>query len=146
MARRLGRRNTHALCLLCGGFGLLSVIFIHDKYLLLLTMVGVGIAWASTLSMPYAVLAGSLPEGKTGIYMGIFNFFIVVPEILASLFFGWIMNHLLENNRIAAVAAGGVFMLLAAVLMLRVVDPGEELVSTPREARALAEGQFDIVS
>jgi maltose/moltooligosaccharide transporter len=140
MARKLGRKNTHALCLLCGGFGLLSVIFIHDKYLLLLTMVGVGIAWASTLSMPYAVLAGSLPEGKTGIYMGIFNFFIVIPEILASLFFGWIMNHLLNNNRIAAVAAGGVFMLLAAVLMLRVADPGEELVSTPREASALADG------
>jgi maltose/moltooligosaccharide transporter len=103
-------------------------------------MVGVGIAWASTLSMPYAVLAGSLPEGKTGIYMGIFNFFIVIPEILASLFFGWIMNHLLDNNRIAAVAAGGVFMLLAAVLMVRVVEPGAELVSSPQEASALAVG------
>jgi maltose/moltooligosaccharide transporter len=140
IARKLGRKKTHALCLLCGGFGLLSVMFIHDKYLLLLTMVGVGIAWASTLSMPYAVLAGSLPEGKTGIYMGIFNFFIVIPEILASLFFGWIMNHLLDNNRIAAVAAGGVFMLLAAVLMVRVVEPGAELVSSPQEASALAVG------
>jgi maltose/moltooligosaccharide transporter len=129
IAKRLGRKNTHAVCLLCGGLGLLSVLFIHDKYFLLLTMVGIGIAWASTLSMPYAVLAGSLPEGKTGVYMGIFNFFIVIPEILASLFFGWIMNHLLDNNRVAAVAAGGVFMLLAAVLMTRVADPRENLAA-----------------
>ena len=122
MARWLGRTATHSLCLLCGGIGLISVVIIHDKYILLLTMVGVGIAWASTLSMPYAVLAGSLPAAKTGTYMGIFNFFIVIPEILASLFFGWIMNHWLHNNRIAAVVAGGAFMILAAGLMLRVSD------------------------
>jgi len=104
-------------------------------------MVGVGIAWASTLSMPYAVLAGSLPAEKTGVYMGIFNFFIVIPEILASLFFGWIMGHLLHNNRMAAVVAGGFFMAIAAALMQRVVDPGAELVSAsirPRELRAAA--------
>ena len=88
-------------------------------------MVGVGIAWASTLSMPYSVLAASLPAERTGVYMGIFNFFIVIPEIMASLFFGWIMNHLLDNNRIAAVMAGGVFMMVAALLMQRVRDPGE---------------------
>lgn len=127
LARWLGRTATHSLCLVCGGVGLISVVMIHDKYVLLLTMVGVGIAWASTLSMPYAVLAGSLPAAKTGTYMGIFNFFIVIPEILASLFFGWIMNHLLNNNRIAAVVAGGVFMILAGGLMLRVTDeqPGD---------------------
>jgi maltose/moltooligosaccharide transporter len=89
-------------------------------------MTGVGIAWASTLSMPYAVLAGSLPPEKTGVYMGIFNFFIVIPEILASLFFGWVMNHLLNNNRILAVSAGGLFMIAASILMQRVHDPGEE--------------------
>jgi len=122
VARRLGRTATHSLCLVCGGVGLISVVMIHDKYVLLLTMAGVGIAWASTLSMPYAVLAGSLPAAKRGTYMGIFNFFIVIPEILASLFFGWIMNHLLNNNRITAVVAGGVFMILAAGLMLRVTD------------------------
>ena len=121
-ARMVGRKNAHSLCLLCGGAGLLLVYAIHNKYLLLLTMVGVGIAWASTLSLPYAVLAGSLPPTKTGTYMGIFNFFIVIPEILASLFFGWLMNHVLGNNRIAAVVAGGLFMLIAAVLMQRVVD------------------------
>ena len=125
IARKLGRKNTHSLCLLCGALGLMSVAVIHNQYVLLITMVGVGIAWASTLSMPYAVLAGSLPEGKTGVYMGIFNFFIVIPEILASLFFGWIMNHLLNNNRIAAVVAGGFFMAIAAALMQRVVDRTE---------------------
>ena len=86
-------------------------------------MVCVGIAWASILAMPYVILAGSIPAGKMGIYMGIFNFFIVTPEILASLFFGWIMIHLLHNNRIYAVVAGGVFMMIAALLMQRVNDP-----------------------
>jgi maltose/moltooligosaccharide transporter len=85
-------------------------------------MSGVGVAWASTLSMPYSILAGSLPLGKTGIYMGIFNFFIVIPEITASLGFGWVMVHLLNNNRISAVVAGGIFFLLAAALMQRVDD------------------------
>jgi MFS family permease len=128
IAERLGRKNTHSLCLLCGATGLLSVGIIHNQWLLLLSMIGVGFAWASTLSMPYAVLAGSLPPEKTGVYMGIFNFFIVIPEILASLFFGWVMNHLLNNNRILAVGAGGVFMIAAAMLMQRVHDPGEEKV------------------
>jgi len=123
MARKMGRRYTHTVCLLCGALGLMSVAVIHDKYVLLLTMVGVGIAWASTLSMPYAILAASLPPERTGVYMGIFNFFIVTPEILASLFFGWLMIHLLHNNRIFAVIAGGVFLLGAAVLMQRVKDP-----------------------
>jgi maltose/moltooligosaccharide transporter len=123
LAARLGRRATHSLCLLCGAAGLLSVAFIHDKHLLLLSMAGVGIAWASILSMPYAILAGSLPPGRTGVYMGIFNFFIVIPEIVASLGFGWVMLHVLDNDRMAAVVAGGVFLALAAVLMQRVQDP-----------------------
>jgi maltose/moltooligosaccharide transporter len=123
LAKRLGRKHTHSLCLTIGALGLISVAVIHDKWLLLLTMVAVGIAWASTLSMPYAVLAASIPPERTGVYMGIFNFFIVTPEILASLFFGWIMIHLLHNNRIYAIIAGGFFMLIAAVLMQRVRDP-----------------------
>jgi maltose/moltooligosaccharide transporter len=122
LAKRFGRKLTHSLCLICGGLGLLSVAVIHDKYLLLFSMVGVGIAWASTLSMPYCILAGSLPPEKTGVYMGIFNFFIVTPEIIASLGFGWVMSHLLHNNRIAAVVAGGIFFILAAVLTQRVDD------------------------
>ena len=123
LAKRLGRKYTHSICLLCGGVSLMSVVLIHNKYVLLLTMVGVGIAWASTLSMPYALLAASLPSERTGVYMGIFNFFVVTPEILASLFFGWIMIHLLNNNRIYAIIAGGIFMLIAAILMQRVHDP-----------------------
>jgi maltose/moltooligosaccharide transporter len=123
LARQYGRKTTHTLCLICGGLGLLSVVLVHDKYLLLLCMTGVGIAWASTLSMPYSILAGSLPYGKTGVYMGIFNFFIVIPEITASLLFGWVMGHLLHNNRLLAVVGGGVFFLLAAALTRRVEDP-----------------------
>jgi maltose/moltooligosaccharide transporter len=123
LARRFGRKYTHMLCLLCGSIGLISVILIHSKYMLLLSMVGVGIAWASILSMPYAILAAVLPSGRTGVYMGIFNFFVVVPEIVASLFFGFIMIHFLHNNRILAVVAGGVCMLIAALLMQRVQDP-----------------------
>lgn len=122
IAAALGRRLTHSLCLLCGAFGLLSVALIHDKNLLLLSMAGVGIAWASILSMPYAILAGSLPPSKTGVYMGIFNFFIVLPEIAASLGFGWVMQNLLGNNRLAAVVAGGAFMILAAGLTAFVRD------------------------
>src|SRR6185295_9942477 len=122
LARRLGRKATHSLCLLAGAAGLLSVGIIHDRLPLLLCMVGVGIAWASILSMPYAILSGSLPPGKIGVYMGIFNFFIVIPEIAASLGFGWVMAHLLDNNRLAAVVAGGVFMALAALLTQRVDD------------------------
>ncbi len=122
LAQRLGRKGTHSLCLLCGAAGLLSVGVIHDQYLLLLSMTGVGIAWASTLAMPYAILAGSLPAEKTGVFMGIFNFFITIPEITASLLFGWVMLHLLHNNRLAAVVAGGLFLIVAALLMYRVID------------------------
>lgn len=143
IAARLGRKNTHSLCLLCGAIGLSSVFIIHDKYTLLLTMVGVGIAWASTLSMPYAVLAGSLPAGKTGVYMGIFNFFIVIPEILASLFFGWIMSHLLGNNRVAAVVAGGLFLAIAAALMQRVVDRADVVISEATATGSLGSARAD---
>jgi len=120
---------THSLCLLCGAAGLLSVAVVHDKNLLLASMTGVGIAWASTLAMPYAILAGSLPTAKNGIYMGIFNFFIVIPEITASLGFGWVMAHVLDNNRLSAVVAGGVFMIIAALLMQRVKDVGAVAVT-----------------
>jgi maltose/moltooligosaccharide transporter len=87
LAAATSRKTTHAFALVCGSVGLLSVFLIHDRYLLLLTMVGVGIAWASILSMPYAILSGALPPARMGVYMGVFNFFIVIPEILASLGF-----------------------------------------------------------
>jgi maltose/moltooligosaccharide transporter len=122
IAMRIGRKYTHMLCLFCGAAGLISVGFIHQPNMLYLSMTGVGIAWASILSMPYAMLGGCLPEDKIGIYMGIFNFFIVMPEILASLFFGWIMSHLLNNNRLLAVEIGGCLMILAGLLTLLIKE------------------------
>ncbi|HYE15816.1 MAG TPA: MFS transporter, partial [Pyrinomonadaceae bacterium] len=88
LARATSRKTVHAASLVCGAAGLLSVYFIQDKNILLLTMVGVGIAWASILSMPYAILSGALPPTRMGVYMGVFNFFIVIPEIIASFTFG----------------------------------------------------------
>jgi maltose/moltooligosaccharide transporter len=92
IADKLGRKWTHAICLFIGAAGLISVAFVTNKNMLFVCMTGVGIAWASILSMPYAMLGGVLPAGKIGIYMGIFNFFIVLPEIIASLGFKWIMG------------------------------------------------------
>ncbi|MEO1483341.1 MAG: MFS transporter [Myxococcota bacterium] len=120
IARRIGRRATHSVSLCAGAAGLMSVGFIHDPVWLLASMVGVGIAWASVLAMPYAMLADVLPEGKLGVYMGIFNFFIVLPEIAVALCFGPFMEHVLLNNRVAAVMLGGVCFFVAAVLTWRV--------------------------
>jgi maltose/moltooligosaccharide transporter len=143
IASKLGRKNTHSLCLSCGAAGLMSVAFIHSPSLLLLSMVGVGVAWASILAMPYSVLAGALPAERTGVYMGIFNFFIVLPEITASLFFGWVMSHLLNNNRMTAVIAGGMFLLIAAALMQRVNDsPSQKILSPEGESCPQAVGRI----
>ncbi len=125
LAAITGRPWAHTICLLCGAAGLLSVGIIHNQYLLIVSMIGVGIAWASILSMPYAILSSSIPPEKTGVYMGIFNFFIVLPEIIASLAFGWVMLHLLNNNRITAVVMGGVFLVIAALLMQRIREEKE---------------------
>mgnify|MGYP003433852817 FL=1 len=116
IARKLGRKLTHTLCLFCGAIGLISVAFVENKYMLFGCMTGVGIAWASILSMPYAMVSGVLPQNKVGVYMGIFNFFIVLPEIIASLGFGWIMKNILNNDRLAAVQIGGVLMIIAALI------------------------------
>lgn len=116
IADKLGRKMTHSLCLLCGAAGLISVSFVTNKYMLYGCMTGVGIAWASILSMPYAMLSGVLPKDKVGIYMGIFNFFIVLPEIIASLGFGWLMKNFLHNDRLLAVEIGGGLMILAAIV------------------------------
>jgi maltose/moltooligosaccharide transporter len=147
VAERLGRRLTHGLCLLTGAVGLVSVAFINNKYLLLVSMVGVGVAWASVLSMPYSILAGALPPGKTGIYMGIFNFFIVIPEILAALVFGPVMENFLTNesslvrllggdNRLTALVIGGISMAVAAALCTLVTDPAAAPSSSPIHGRA----------
>lgn len=116
IADKLGRKLTHSLCLICGAIGLISVGWVKNKYMLYGCMTGVGIAWASILSMPYAILSGVLPKDKVGIYMGIFNFFIVLPEIIASLGFGWLMKNVLNNDRLLAVEVGGGMMILAAII------------------------------
>jgi maltose/moltooligosaccharide transporter len=118
LAARIGRKATHAVALTCGAVGLLSLWVIHDKYVLLLTMVGVGIAWASILSMPYAILSTALPPKRMGVYMGVFNFFIVIPEIVASLGFGPMIRALFgrdnPNAPLYVVMLGGVCLLTAA--------------------------------
>jgi maltose/moltooligosaccharide transporter len=116
IADKLGRKATHALCLIAGAIGMISVAWVENKYLLFVSMTGVGIAWASILSMPYAMLSGVLPKDKVGIYMGIFNFFIVLPEIIASFGFGWLMRNVLNNDRLLAVQVGGGLMIIAAII------------------------------
>jgi maltose/moltooligosaccharide transporter len=116
IADKLGRKLTHSICLLCGALGLISVGWVQNPNMLFLSMTGVGIAWTSILSMPYAMLSGCLPRNRVGIYMGIFNFFIVLPEIMASFGFGSIMKHVLNNDRVLAVQIGGCMLILAAMV------------------------------
>lgn len=118
---KMGKKLTHTACLLIGGLGLISVNFIHEPWMLYISMSMVGIAWASILSMPYSMLAGAIPQEKMGIYMGIFNFFIVLPEIIASLFFGKIMSNYLHNDRLLAVLIGGVLLCTAGLICALIV-------------------------
>lgn len=119
--KKMGKKYTHTACLLLGGLGLIAVNHIHEPAYLYIAMGLVGIAWASILSMPYSMLAGCLPAEKMGIYMGVFNFFIVLPEIIASLFFGKIMNNFLHNDRLLAVQVGGCMLCVAALVCALVV-------------------------
>ncbi|MEM9117638.1 MAG: MFS transporter [Cyanobacteria bacterium P01_D01_bin.6] len=122
LATATSRPVAHALCLACGGLGLISLWFVPSPGWVLLPMVGLGVAWSSILSLPYAMLVGALPAKKGGIYMGIFNMFIVLPEIMVSLGLGWIMAHLLDNNRLLAVVLGGFCFLVAIPFTLRVQE------------------------
>ena len=127
IAVKSGRRNTHMICLIIGGIGLISMLFIKDKALLLLPMVGIGLAWSSTLTMPYAILAGALPANKMGFYMGVFNFFIVIPQILAAAILGFFVRILFNNQSIYALVVGGVSMIIAGLLNRFVKDADEKL-------------------
>ncbi len=120
IAKKVGIRMTHLLALVAGGIGLISVYFINDKGLLLLPMIGVGIAWASILSMPYAMLSGSLPAAKMGYYMGVFNFFVVIPQIVAATILGFIVKQFFNDEPIYALIIGGLSMIIAGLLTLRV--------------------------
>ena len=115
IARRIGRKMTHAVCLSLGGLGLISMYLLPDADWMILSMIGVGIAWASILAMPYAILSDSLPAAKMGTYMGIFNFFITIPQITNGVIHGWIVRHVYEGHAVFALLTGGVFLLLAAL-------------------------------
>lgn len=125
IAKKLGRKKTHAMALFIGGIGLISIYFIHTPGMLILSMIGVGIAWASILAMPYAILAGSIPAKKMGVYMGIFNFFIVLPQIVNAIIGGPIVKYLYGGNAIFAIVTSGVAMILAGISVVRVYDVDE---------------------
>jgi maltose/moltooligosaccharide transporter len=125
LASTLGRRGAHLVGLWCGALGLVSIRFIDDPALLVVSMVGVGVAWASILSLPYAMLSQAVPPRKMGIYMGIFNFFIVIPQILAASVLGIFVRVLFDGHSIHALALGGALLFLAGLATLRVDDREE---------------------
>ena len=127
IALKFGRKTTHAISLICGGLGLISIYFIHDPKLLIISMIGVGIAWASILSMPYAILAGAIPAKKMGVYMGIFNFFICMPQIINALLGGPIVKYFYNDNPIYAIVTSGVALIIAALFVTRVKDEDEPI-------------------
>jgi maltose/moltooligosaccharide transporter len=132
IAAKTSRRMTHMFCLIIGGLGLIGIYLIKSPGLLLLPMVAVGLAWASTLTMPYAILAGALPADKMGFYMGVFNFFIVIPQIVAAAILGFFVNNVFNNQSIYALVVGGVSMVIAGFLNFLVkegtTDDAEEIV------------------
>ena len=120
LAKKTSRPTTHLICLVAGGLGLISFFLFKDKYLLILSMAGIGLAWSSILSMPYSMLTASLPSNKMGVYMGIFNFFIVIPQILAATLLGFFTKHFFNGNAIYTIVLGGCLMMVAALLTLRI--------------------------
>ena len=120
LAKKTSRPMTHLICLVAGGIGLISFFVFKDKYLLIISMAGIGLAWSSILSMPYSMLTASLPSNKMGVYMGIFNFFIVIPQILAATLLGFFTKHLFHGNAIYTLVLGGCLMIVAALLTLRI--------------------------
>ena len=122
IAKKIGRKYTHALSLVAGGIGLISIWYISDPNMLIFPMIGVGIAWASILAMPYAMLAGSIPAHKMGIYMGIFNFFITIPQIVNGLVSGPMIKYMYGNHAIYAIMVAGGFMILGALAAIFVKD------------------------
>ena len=122
LAKYTNRKITHLIALVLGGLGLISVYFIKDPNLLIFSMLGVGVAWASILAMPYAILTGSLPQHKMGTYMGVFNFFIVIPQILAASLLGFFVKNIAGGEAVYALVLGGASMIIAGLLTLVVDD------------------------
>lgn len=121
-ARLTSKKTVHLICLVLGGLGLMSMFLITQKEWLLLPMIGVGIAWASILTMPYSILAAALPAEKMGYYMGVFNFFIVIPQIVSGLLLGYVTRTFFHGHTIQTLVLGGACMILAGVLTLIVKD------------------------
>jgi len=122
IVKKLSRKRAHAFSLAMGGLGLISIFFINDPKLLVLSMIGIGLAWGSILAMPYAILSSSIPASKIGVYMGIFNFFITFPQIVNGIIGGPIVKYAYSGHAIYALVMAGVFMFLAAVAVLFVRD------------------------
>jgi maltose/moltooligosaccharide transporter len=129
VARWTNRRITHAIALIAGGIGLISIYFVKDPNLLIVSMLGVGLAWSSILSMPYAILTGSLPAHKMGTFMGIFNFFIVIPQILAASILGFFVTTISGGQAIWALVLGGISMFIAAIMVMFVNDEDEKRIN-----------------
>ena len=127
LARVTSRKGVHMIALTCGGLGLLSVYFAGDKYFLWIAMAGVGIAWASILSMPYVILSSSVPAERMGVYMGVFNLFIVIPQVVMSFVTPYLINHVIGPDPLRVVMLGGVSLLLAAASVLIVRDVEREV-------------------
>ncbi len=125
LAKATNRRVAHLVCLTLGGIGLISFYFVSNPDYLLVSMALVGIAWASILSIPYAMLTGSLPANKMGYYMGVFNFFIVIPQIVAASILGFMLVTFFDSEPIYALLVGGISMIISGVLTLRVNDSNE---------------------
>jgi maltose/moltooligosaccharide transporter len=125
LARNTSRKTIHSISLVIGGLSLISFLIIKNPKLLLISELGIGLAWASILAMPYAILTGSLPSAKMGTYMGIFNFFIVIPQILAASLLGFLVKDLFNGASIYALVVGGVSMFIAAILVIFVKDVDE---------------------
>jgi maltose/moltooligosaccharide transporter len=123
MVRRFGLRLSHLVNVWLGALGLLSMQYIHDPDWLLLSMLGVGFAWASILSIPYALLSDSVPSEKMGLYMGIFNFFIVIPQLVAASVLGFLLKQFMHGAPMQALTLGGVCLFIAGLLALRVPQP-----------------------
>ena len=122
ISNKLGRKTTHAIALTIGAISLISIVFITNKNLLILPMVGVGIAWASILAMPYAMLAPNLPQNKMGVYMGIFNFFITIPQIVNALFSGLILKYCFASNSVWMLVLSGCFLILGACSVMYIKE------------------------
>lgn len=122
LARKTSRKTAHMISLIIGGVSFISVFFVSNPDYLLISFIGIGLVWASILSMPYAILTGALPSHKMGVYMGIFNFFIVIPQIVAASILGFFVKSLFENQAIYAMILGGISLFIAAILVLFVKD------------------------